>query len=413
MLKKMSFVVLILGAGIFPGGSLFVSHAVAEESELSDVPAESNYVCPMHSHIVSHEADNCPICGMKLVPNKSANALNDDDASAEMPSVRIESAVVNNLGLRTALVEKEDLVHTIKTIGKVTRINSSAVTRVTPSVHGTIRWIADKYTNDLIDQGELLFVIDSPELFELQATFQQMSKSGNKTKAAALASQLLAKGLIEKQLELLENGSSPDFPIKVFAEKEARIFSRKGNKGDMVMASTAIFGIGDRVQDVELTIEVFERNWSRLKPGQHAHIQFRSIPGETFHGTVLRLDKSVGFRVRTLDARITFKTAGEGVVIQNALASVKIETSTEHSVLTVPVDAVIKTEQGNRVVKILDKGLFQPVAVKVGEESAGRVIIEKGLKVGDEVVTSGQFLIDSESNLLASLRRLSAVKETK
>lgn len=411
MLNKKSFVVLVLGAVTFLGGSLFIPHVLAEGLGKTDVLSENNYVCPMHSHIVSHEADNCPICGMKLVPNKSANAQNDDNASTEMPAVRIESAVVNNLGLRTAMVKKEDLVHTIKTIGKVTRINSSAVTRVTPGVHGTIRWITDRYANDLIDQGELLFVIDSPELFELQATFQQILKSGNKTKAAALASQLLAKGLSEKQLELLENGASPDFPIKVFAEKEARIFSRTGNKGDMVMASTAIFGIGDRVQDVEITVEVFERNWSRLKPGQHAHIQFRSIPGETFHGTVLRLDKSVGFRVRTLDARIGFKVAGEGMVVQNALASVKIEARTEHNVLTVPIDAVIKTEQGNRVVKILDEGLFQPVAVMVGEEAGGRVIIADGLEPGDKVVTSGQFLIDSESNLLASLRRLSAVSQ--
>ena len=146
------------------------------------------------------------------------------------------------------------------------------------------------------------------------------------------------------------------------------------------MASTAIFGIGDRVQDVEVTIEVFERNGSRLKPGQLAHIQFRSIPGETFHGTVLRLDKSVGFRVRTLDARIGFKIGGEGMVIQNALASVKIEARTQYDVMTVPVDAVIKTEQGNRVVTILDDGLFQPVAVKRGEESRGRVVIIDGLE---------------------------------
>ena len=419
MQKKISFLVLMLCTSAFLGNSLFIPHALAEKSEQADVLAENNYVCPMHSHIVSHEADNCPICGMKLVPNKSANALNeadvkqshDGDASAAMPAVRIDSAVVNNLGLRTARVEKEDLVHTIKTIGKVTRINSSAVTRVTPGVHGTIRWVAEKYANDLVDQGDLLFVIDSPELFELQVTFQQVLKSGNKTKAAALVSQLLAKGLGKKQLELLENGSSPDFPIKVLAEKDARIFARKGNRGDMVMASTAIFSIGDRVQDVEVTVEVFERNWSRLKAGQHAHIQFRSIPGETFHGTVLRLDKSVGFRVRTLDARIGFKVRGEGVVNQNALASVKIEARTAHNVVTVPVDAVIKTEQGNRVVKIQGEGLFQPVAVKVGEESRGRVVIIEGLEVGDKVVTSGQFLIDSESNLLASLRRLSAVSQ--
>ena len=203
MLKKISFVVLMLGAAAFLGGSLLVPHALAEESELADVLSENNYVCPMHSHIVSHEADNCPICSMTLVPNKSANALSSD-ASAAMPAVRIDSAVVNNLGLRTARVEKEDLVHTIKTIGKVTRINSSAVTRVTPGVHGTIRWIIGRYTNDLVEQGDLLFVIDSPALFELQATFQQVLKSGNKAKAAALASQLLAKGLTEKQVELLE-----------------------------------------------------------------------------------------------------------------------------------------------------------------------------------------------------------------
>ena len=86
MLKKISFVVLMLGAAAFLGGSLLVPHALAEESELADVLSENNYVCPMHSHIVSHEADNCPICGMKLVDRKSTRLNSSHVKRSRMPS---------------------------------------------------------------------------------------------------------------------------------------------------------------------------------------------------------------------------------------------------------------------------------------------------------------------------------------
>ncbi|RLA20591.1 MAG: efflux RND transporter periplasmic adaptor subunit, partial [Gammaproteobacteria bacterium] len=160
---------------------------------------------------------------------------------------------------------------------------------------------------------------------------------------------------------------------------------------------------------VEVTAEIFERQWGWVKEAQHVFMKVRGLPGLQFSGKVVDVEPPVGYTTRSLEVRMKFKTDHPGLS-QSMFAHVSIMGEARRNILMVPRDTVIRTGDGDRVVLIRGDGLFQPVSVVIGEESAGMTEIISGLKHHDTVVASGQFLIDSESNLQAALKRMTINK---
>ena len=371
------------------------------------------YTCPMHSHIVSDQAGSCPICGMDLVlnqssiPAKHAKVENTQAGSTAFPEVKISPTVTHNLGIKTTIVKRGDLSHNIETIGKITRVDPMARRRITSPINGKIVKITDKYEGDEIKRDEFLFSVASDQLFKLEKDFQDAFVAGDKATSSAIIPRLVAMGLDTGQLEKLQNGAKPSIPAVILANEEGYIFTRRGKPGDAVTSAFTVFNLGGNYQVIEVTVEIFERQWDLVKEGQSATMQLRNLPGKLFHGKVERVDEPVGYTTRALETRIHFKTNRKGLT-QSTFARVIIKGKTTKNVITVPRDAVIRTAKGNRIIKVAGNGHFQPLAVEIGEEADGMVQILSGVKPGDKVVTSGQFLIDSESNLLADLNRMSA-----
>ena len=370
--------------------------------------SNKKYICPMHSHIVSSEKGACPICGMDLVINKSAITplSNTQRRTQEYPAVHISPGVKHNLGIRTEIVKYTDLTHNIETIGKITRVDPMARSRVTSPINGTLQKITDKYTNDKVQLGEFLFSVVSDDLFKAEQTFQQKFIKGDKALAASMIPDLVKMGLDTEQIAQLQQGVTPTLPAKIYAKEDGIIFTRRGEAGDPVTTAFTVFNLGGNYQVIEVTVEIFERQWGLVKEGQSARMQLRNIPDKIFTGKVERVDEPVGYTTRALETRIKFKTDYEGLT-QSTFARVIINGKTKHHVVTVPKDAVIRTAQGNRVIRITEGDQFQPVDVKIGDESNGKIEIISGIKAGDKIVVSGQFLIDSESNLRAGLQRMS------
>jgi len=410
MQKKLALIFIIVLAISF-SISLYVKDDAAgiNESELTQVEEET-YVCPMHSHIVSHEEDSCPVCGMDLVLNKSAESSDSADDTADFPEVKITSGIAHNLGIKTAIVERGDLTHTIETIGKITRVDPMARSRVISPITGTIIKMVDKFGGDTVKQGEFLFSIASDELFSKEKEFQQAFIAGEKAIASAMIPELVSMGLDAEQVAKLQQGEEPVFPAKIYAKENGYIFTRRGREGEKITNSYTVFNLGGDYQVIEVTAEIFERQWDLVKEGQPASMRLRNLPGKIFHGAVERVDEPVGYTTRALETRLKFKTNFKGMT-QSTFARVIIKGKSKHDVITVPRDAVIRTEQGNRVIHVLDDNKYQPVEVIIGEESNGKVEIISGIDPGCEVVVSGQFLIDSESNLLSELNRMSAIKK--
>ncbi len=408
-------------------GALALSHSGAINSFVSEqspsareshVVASSDnnkYVCPMHSHIVSHEADECPICGMELVINTSRqpDALGERTTGIESsqqaevyPEVRISPLVVHNLGIRSELVERGNLSHRIETIGKITRVDPMARSRITSPISGTIIEMVDKYSGAKVQQDEFLFSVASEELFALEKAFQQAFMQGDKPTASGMIPKLVSMGLDAHQVAQLQNGAEPIFPAKVFAREDGFVFTRRGGEGEPVTSSFTVFNLGGNYQVIEVTVEIFERQWDLVKEGQKASMQLRNLPGKIFYGTVERVDEPVGYTTRALESRLKFKTDHQGMT-QSTFARVIIDGKSKQDVLLVSRDAVIRTAAGERVVTLTEDGRFQPVSVTIGEEANGRIEIVTGLLEGQRVVVSGQFLLDSESNLMAGLNRIS------
>ncbi|HHH44320.1 MAG TPA: HlyD family efflux transporter periplasmic adaptor subunit, partial [Gammaproteobacteria bacterium] len=258
---------------------------------------------------------------------------------------------------------------------------------------------------DFVDAGELLFSVRSDELFEHEKAFQDAFRSGDRATASAMIPQLSDMGLSSDQIARLQAGETPDMPVEVHAFEDGFVYTRRGRPGGKVHTGFTVFNVGGNYRVIEVTAEIFERQWNWVKEGQTARMVVRGLPGTVFEGQVVRVEPPVGYTTRSLEVGLRFRTDNPGLT-QSMFAHVSIEGQSRSDVLTVPTDTVIRTGAGDRVVQVLGKGRFRPVPVVAGEEAGGRIEIRSGLSAGDRVVASGQFLIDSESNLLAGFRRL-------
>lgn len=363
----------------------------------------SRYVCPMHADIVDEEPGSCPICGMDLVKQTTRNT---SQGNAGLPVVTITPSVEHNLGVRAAEVVYGDLKRNIETIGKITRIDPMARRTITPPIRGKLVYIADKQQGDLVDAGELLFTVTSEELLDHEKAFQDTFQSGDRATANAMIPQLSDMGLSSEQIARLQDGVAPEMPVEVHAFEDGFIYTRRGRVGEQVHTGFTVFNVGGNYRVIEVTAEIFERQWGLIEEGQTARMTVRGLPGTVFEGTVVRVEPPVGYTTRSLEVGLRFRTDNDELS-QSMFAHVSIDVQARRNVLTVPTDSVIRTGEGDRVVRVLDEGRrYQPVPVVAGEESGGRIEIRSGLSAGDRVVASGQFLIDSESNLLAGFRRL-------
>jgi len=356
----------------------------------------------MHAEIVSDAPGSCPICGMDLVKQAAADGVDD---AAGLPAVTIEPSVVHNLGVRTAEVAYGDLQRSIETIGKITRVDPMARRTITPPIRGELVYIADKQQGDFVDAGELLFTVKSTELFEHEKAFQDAFVSGDRATANAMIPQLSKMGLSSDQIARLQVGEKPELLVEVHAFEDGFIYTRRGRLGEKVHTGFTVFNVGGNYRVIEVTAEIFERQWGWVEEGQKARMTVRGLPGTVFDGEVVRVEPPVGYTTRSLEVALKFKTDNPELS-QSMFAHVSIVGQPRKNVLTVPTDSVIRTGEGDRVVLLRGENRFQPVAVVAGEEADGRIEIRSGLQAGDRVVASGQFLIDSESNLQAGFRRL-------
>lgn len=407
MTYKILLVVVISGALGFVAGTFSDTRSPqmqnTEIAALKAVAESSTYICPMHAHITSDHEGDCPICGMDLVEtDRGIKSVQDNSA---MPTVSINSATAHNLGVRTDLVKRSNLSRSIETIGKITRVDPMARRTLTPPIRGKLVYLANKNNGDIVSVGELLFSVISDELIEKEKGYQSAYLKGDRATSNAMIPALRTMGLLPDQIADLQSGKPANIPVDVYAFEEGYVYTRRGKLGEKVHTGFTVFNLGGNYQVIEVTAEIFERQWGWVDTGQHAKMSVRGLPGVYFEGKVVRVEPPVGYTTRSLEVALKFRTDNTELS-QSMFAHISIEGQVKEDVLVVPVDAVIRTGNGNRVV-VRDGEQYTPVEVGIGEESDGFIEIKNGLREGQQVVSSGQFLIDSESSLHAGLRRMS------
>ncbi len=354
------------------------------------------WVAPMDPNYRRDEPGKSPM-GMDLVP------VYADEVDNQPGVVKIDPTIVNNLGVRTAKAERSVLMRRIETVGHVT-YDEDTVQHVHTRVDGWIEKLITKATGDPVKKGQLLFELYSPTLVNAQEELLAASRSGNSRLLKASRDRLRALGVSTSEISRLEKERTAQQRVRVYAESDGVIVHLGVREGIYVTPATEVMSVA-RLDRVWVIAEVFERQAAWVSPGQKAVVELDYLPGKTFAGTVDYVYPELDPKTRTLRVRLRFDNAGEELR-PNMFSRVVIEAEGFGRVVNVPREAVIRGGSVDRVVVALGDGRFRAQPVRLGIESGDRIAIRSGLEAGETIVVSGQFLIDSESNIEAALERM-------
>ena len=358
------------------------------------------WVAPMDPNYRRDEAGKSPM-GMDLV------AVYADEVDGQPGVVSIDPVIINNLGVRTQKAAYGPLSQRIETVGYV-GYDEDTVQHVHTRVDGWIEKLATKATGDPVKKGQLLFELYSPTLVNAQEEYLTALRSSNKLLLGASKDRLIALGVGNSEIARLTKERTVHQRIRVYAEADGVIANLGVREGIFVTPATEIMSVAE-LDKIWVLAEVFERQAAWVKAGQKAMVELDYLPGKMWHGVVDYVYPELDPKTRTLKVRLRFDNAEE-TLRPNMFSRVTIEAEGFGAVVNVPREAVIRGGSVNRVVVALGEGRFLAKPVKIGIESGDRVAIRSGISEGEEIVVSGQFLIDSESNIEAAMSRMESSK---
>ncbi len=354
------------------------------------------WVAPMDPNYRRDEPGKSPM-GMDLIPVYA-------DAGGDGSDVTISPAVMQNLGVRGEAVEIGTLSRLIDTVGYID-YDESRVSHVHPRVSGWIEGLRVKSAGERAKKGQVLFRLYSPELVNAQQEFLRALNSGNKGLVGASRDRLRALGIGPGAIARLRKTRKARQTIAIHATQDGVVSELKVREGMYIKPEMNVMTLAD-LSSVWLIAEVFERQADWVHTGDQAEVRLPFLPGKAWRGRVEYIYPSLNAKTHTLQARLRFDNPDE-TLRPNMYARVKLFASPRENVLSIPLEALIRAGDKDRVIVDLGEGRFDAREVVAGIESGDRVEIVKGLADGDRVVVSGQFLIDSEASLKASFTRMS------
>ena len=371
---------------------------------------KTTYVCPMHPSIIRDHPGHCPICGMDLVLKQ---AEKHEHAN---PIVNLSADVIQKLGVRTASVEQGQLWKFVNTVGYVD-YDHDLVEDVSVATAGWVENLSKRRVGLTVEKGDLLLELYSPEFLRVQKAFIAaqkkdesgvLKKYGKRRESVESRDALRYMGVSESLQNEIAREGKPRFRLPIYAPRYGKIIRLNIENHQFIPANYAMFTIAD-LSSVWVEADVYEHQIEYVRRGLTAEVEVRALPGQRFSGQVNYIYPELDPKTRTLKVRLLVPNSN-GLLKPNMFADVRIYGGPKKDVLKIPREALIVT--GKRESVILDRGdgRFQPVDVVSGMRSDDEVEILSGLKAGDKVVTSGQFLIDSEANLQASFARFGEAK---
>ncbi|MBN2091713.1 efflux RND transporter periplasmic adaptor subunit [candidate division KSB1 bacterium] len=465
--KQVILAVGILIVGITIGGisihffSTNDKHNHTGEAMASMEEGEQLYTCGMHPNVISKEPGNCPICGMKLTPVKGSGKsarkagssgkilywrapmdptyISDKPGKSPMGmdlvpvyegeegggtgSILIDPATEQNMGIRTAVVKRQDVYRTIRTVGTVT-YNEEKLYTVNSKISGWIENLNVNYTGQLVRKGEPLLEIYSPDLVSAQEEYLLALKNRDMMKESSFDEiKNGAQTLLVSTRKRLENWDIPDKAIDAIEQRGAVtktmtltapangvVIHKNAVEGVHVKAGENLYQIAD-LSSVWVEASVYEYEVPWVKLGQPAEMELSYSPGKKFNGKVAYIYPYLDKKARDVKVRLAF--ANPKMELKPEMyANITIQTEPEHDVLVVPGQAVIRSGVRNVVFVKHDAGKFEPREITLGAEAEnGLIKVASGLLEGEQIVTSGQFLLDSESNAQEAIRKMLEAKE--
>jgi Cu(I)/Ag(I) efflux system membrane fusion protein len=372
----------------------------ADEAAHTHEPGSVQYwTCGMHPWVILPEPGDCPICGMDLVP------LDPDKFKGE---IAISPVVVQNMGVRIEEVTTGPLVKTIRTVG-IVDYDEETVRDVNTKVSG---WIEKLYVDSLgatVEKDEPLFSLYSPQLFSAQEDYLIAARGGSSRSGSSLREAARIRleyfDITAEQIETLRRAGKPQKALDVGSPFSGVVIAKHANEGMKIEPGMQVYRIAD-LSKVWVLVTVYEYQLPYVKEGQDAVMTLPYVPGVKFEGKVVYVYPYLDKKTREVQVRLEFDNS-DGLLKPGMYANVELRNTLAAVKTLVPRSAVIDT--GARQVAFVSQGegRFEPRNVETGVSTDdGNVEVLSGLKPGEMVVTSGQFLLDSEANTREALAKM-------
>jgi Cu(I)/Ag(I) efflux system membrane fusion protein len=393
-------VVLVGAAGL--AGYLLARHGTAPATEAGAKPERKvlYYRNPMNPAITSDHPMKDSM-GMPYIPVYAGEA--------EQPSiVRIDPAVAQNLGVRTAVAKQTALPRRVDTVAYIA-FDESLTRRVHARAAGWVQTLAVASEGETVRAGEQLFTLFSPEAVTAEGEFLSALASGNQHLIEASKIRLAALGVPNATVQRITRARKVLRELPYFAPTAGIVEALGVRPGSYVEPGTEIMRLGS-LRDVWLTADVMEAQAGWIASGTPMRVNVPALPGRTFSAKVDFIYPQLNETTRTLRVRATLPNP-DGALKPHMFANATLLGAPVANAVTIPLQALIRTGKEDRVVVALGHGRFKVREVTPGITSGERVQIMKGIAAGDRVVVSGQFLIDSEANIEAASQRLNGGKQ--
>lgn len=340
--------------------------------------------------------------GMEMVPVY-------EDEAADSATISIDPVTMQNMGLRTGTVTEGPLRRTIRTVGTVD-FDETALADVTTKFRGWIEKLYVDSTGKQAHQGEPLFEIYSPELFSAQTEYLlALNQTPGSTGAESLKTSALTKlkffDISDEQIAALEKTRQPKKTLRVSAPRDGIVVEKMAVQGQMVEAGMKLYRLAD-LSIVWVLSQVYEQDLPFVRLGQEATMSLSYLPDRKFRGRVTYVYPTVDEKTRTARVRMEFHNPGF-FLKPGMFATVELAADLESAAVLVPDMAVLRSGEKNTVFVALDGGKFDPRTVVLGPRSENNTYqVLSGLNAGERVVMSGQFMLDSESQLREAIQKM-------
>jgi Cu(I)/Ag(I) efflux system membrane fusion protein len=380
-------ILLILAVAVVAGTGLFVTGCRKPEHQHETPAKAGKYTCPMHPQIVTDKPGECPICHMTLVPV----------TESQSPSgVRVSPAARQAIGLKLDPVESLSLQREVRAAARIVA-DETKLYHVTVKLDGWVEHLFAATTGQYVKQGEPLLTIYSPELLAAQREYLTALQSGNASLLAAAKRRLELWDITDAQIAQLQKTGEPERVMTLHAPASGWVIERNIAAGHKVMAGEMLLTLAD-LTTVWADAAIFQDDIAGVTTGATVEV---TVGRETFTGKVSFIAPTVDAETRTIKVRLQIPNPDAKLKPEMwATARLRIDLGER---LAIPAAAVMRTGEQTYAFKDTGDGQLTPVAVRLGARAGEWFELLDGLATGDQVVTSANFLIDSEAQVKGAL----------
>jgi multidrug efflux pump subunit AcrA (membrane-fusion protein) len=331
------------------------------------------------------------------------------EGEEEGNTITVDSTTVQKMGVRIAPVTRGPVRRTIRTVAAVD-YNETAVADVTTKFRGWIENLHVDSTGQQVKKGQPLFDIYSPDLYSAQNEYV-LALNQNSPLRSSARQKLKLFDISDDQIAELEKTRQPQRTLRVDAPIDGVVVEKMAVKGQMVDAGMRLYRLAD-LGIVWVQSQIYEQDLALIRVGQEAEVSLSYLPDRKFSGRVTYIYPVMDEKTRTARVRMEFHNPGL-FLKPGMFATVELLAEASPSALLVPDTAVLRSGEKNTVFVATGEGRFEPREVKLGTRSENDMLeVVSGLHEGEKVVTSGQFMLDSESQLREAIQKMLAPSAT-